>query len=482
MWKRALSASQLIEGLTPARPKIPRVIEAAIADLLPDGPFDLVAISCSLGQPETYRSAPWIALICKQRYGAPIILGGESMQYGALKRMLPFLEARNIVDWVGSGPGEHTLDHILLALSDSGLLRITPGLFARLDETWIENPPGDEEECLDPWFSDVDFSSYRWSPKTRMTSAADVGVLNPVLSLPMRFVRGCPSRCAFCKESTGPRLAAASPERAAKAIRRLRELHGVDRFHFLHSTLNFSREYFLALCRSLSSLAPGILWSDCVRPHCFDTELAEAARAAGAVRLVFGFESASERVLAMIGKKQRPHEVAAALRAAHGAGIWTALEVIVGFPGETQEDLKETIGFLNKNAAYLDEVWVNQFFLDVRSLMFKEPHRYGIEEVEDARYTTTDNVFDFPYPPIRFREPGCSFEEQGEKIARARELLLNSTSITDGDAEGLSSLTLLFSLGDTTDARQIAKYWLRTETSLTSRSPDRYLDDVEKST
>jgi len=318
-------------------------------------------------------------------------------------------------------------------------------------------PDGEEPQCLYPDFTDVDFHAYEWVPEPQIPKESMNNVFSPIRSLPFRFIRGCPFRCSFCKESGNSKVLAAKPQEVVEAISKLVQHHDIHCYHFLHSTLNISKKYFIHFCTELQNSNKGILWSDCVRPDIFDEESALVASQSGAIKLVFGFETASKRILNKINKQLHPQQVARALKASHDVGIWTAVEVIVGFPGETQIDIEETIDFLTSCSQWIDEVWVNRFFLDVRSQMFRNPTHYGIVEVLDRRTSMFQNPFDIPYPPIRFREYGRSFEEQEASAEQARQQVVKQSGILEGDAELQSSLHLLFSLGGRIGSRDIVR-------------------------
>jgi hypothetical protein len=128
-----------------------------------------------------------------------------------------------------------------------------------------------------------------------------------------------------------------------------------------------------------------IQWSDCVRANNLDQELLIKMRKAGAVRLVIGLESASPRLLEYINKRVTREQVAQVFRWAHEAGIMTSVEIIAGFPTETDDDIRATLDFLEQNRDYIDEAYLNPFYLERNSLMFRYPQRYGIENIRTER-------------------------------------------------------------------------------------------------
>jgi hypothetical protein len=309
------------------------------------------------------------------------------------------------------------------------------------------NAPAEELMCDDPDFSDVSLSAYAWDPAHHWPpDVLEREQPSIVRTLPARFIRGCPSSCAFCKESGRQSLSYPPAEELAARVAQMARRYQVNAVHLLHSTLNVTRDYLAAFCSSLQRTGVDIAWSDCLRPDSFDRDVAALARASGAVRVIFGLETASRRQLRTIGKKLEPDQVSQALCVASEAGLWTGLEVIVGFPGETPEDRDMTVSFLRENRSHIDEIWVNRFFLDVRSRMFRKPKLFGIAEVQDRRLTPDLGPLDHAYPPIRFRTVGRTFETEEQLGNQAVREVIDRTGIPGGDALGLISFCALAAL------------------------------------
>jgi len=106
--QKEVTPKAMFEFTDITRPFLEGWLSNAIRALLPHSNFDIVAISCALGQPECFSIAVIIGKICKQTYQAKIIIGGESQQYGMLKRLYNRIYHAKAADWVATGPGEPT--------------------------------------------------------------------------------------------------------------------------------------------------------------------------------------------------------------------------------------------------------------------------------------------------------------------------------------------------------------------------------------
>ncbi len=104
---------------------------------------------------------------------------------------------------------------------------------------------------------------------------------------------------------------------------------------------------------------------------------------AGCVKLTFGFESGSLKIIELIDKRINLDHAERVLKWCYELGIWVDIEVIVGLPQEYDEDFNATCEFINKNKKYINYFWINEFFVVPNSLIGRYPEKYGIELIKD---------------------------------------------------------------------------------------------------
>jgi radical SAM superfamily enzyme YgiQ (UPF0313 family) len=76
----------------------------------------------------------------------------------------------------------------------------------------------------------------------------------------------------------------------------------------------------------------------------------DVLRRLGVRSVAFGAESASDKVLALMGKTGCSAEInQRALDVIIDSGLSCSVSVVVGFPGETEEDLDKTMEFVKRN-------------------------------------------------------------------------------------------------------------------------------------
>jgi radical SAM superfamily enzyme YgiQ (UPF0313 family) len=126
-------------------------------------------------------------------------------------------------------------------------------------------------------------------------------------------------------------------------------------------------------------------------------DLLALARRAGCRHLHYGFESGSERMLDLMGRDYSPAQAREVLAATKAAGIETRINLMVGFPGETDETVGETIAFVRENAGIIDLVdTVNPVYLMAMSDLYEHRGEYGIETPDEIPDNWVDGRLDQP--------------------------------------------------------------------------------------
>lgn len=201
------------------------------------------------------------------------------------------------------------------------------------------------------------------------------------LILPIRFIKGCTNRCIFCASSSGGLIHVVSPGAVADWLKELQEKYSPTGYLFLNDTLNISNSYLDQLCNEIIRKRLKILWSDCVRVDRLDKDIIYKMRAAGCIRMVFGMETASKKLLAYINKDIDLAQLEKMLFSADKAGIWTGIELISGLPHESEQDVKDTVSFIKKNRSHIDAIYYNAFNIKDTSVLRMDPERYGINNI-----------------------------------------------------------------------------------------------------
>jgi anaerobic magnesium-protoporphyrin IX monomethyl ester cyclase len=207
--------------------------------------------------------------------------------------------------------------------------------------------------------------------------------LTPSRVLPVWASRGCYwGHCAFCNVGYGEskhfdELQAA---RVVEEMATLSQAYDTDKFFFADEALT------PRMLRALSSLlideGASFNWATCVRCEPgINADLLKKMRRAGCRLLSFGIESGSQRVLDRMHKGTNLETMRQNLRDSAAAGIWNHAFIFFGFPGETEQDARETIEFFQANGDVIHSLSSSTFLLERYARAFENPEAYDISRI-----------------------------------------------------------------------------------------------------
>jgi anaerobic magnesium-protoporphyrin IX monomethyl ester cyclase len=166
---------------------------------------------------------------------------------------------------------------------------------------------------------------------------------------PMASSRGCPYRCTFCGSpvNMGNRLRFRSLPHVFAEMDMLRSNYGVKEFHFVDDMFNASKSRVMEFCTILKNKNWGINYTfpNGLRLNTIDEEMLVAMRESGAYAFTVGIESGSPRILAAMNKKLTVDMIREKVNLISKSGLEPSGFFLIGFPGETKEDMRMTLDF-----------------------------------------------------------------------------------------------------------------------------------------
>jgi hypothetical protein len=198
------------------------------------------------------------------------------------------------------------------------------------------------------------------------------------LVVPYSFISTCSGSCAFCANDAAVPSNCKSVDQVLEEMAALKAA-GVTALYFINSNFNDSYAFADKLCDGMIKRRFGFLWSDCANLRRVDEALLAKMRRAGAVKLTFGMETGSDRLLRFIRKGTTAVKIEKYLRASHRLGITNHIELIGGLPSETPEDIALTTDFIRRNSGYVDIYSLNPFYLYRTSPFYRQAARFGLK-------------------------------------------------------------------------------------------------------
>jgi radical SAM superfamily enzyme YgiQ (UPF0313 family) len=262
-----------------------------------------------------------------------ILIGGPQASVVDLQTLAAF----PFVDVVLRGEAEHTLPLLLAQLRGDGRFDQIPGLTYRVDGQPHRNPNA-------PLIDDLDALPFPAYHLTEYLKASDRAVLE--------LGRGCPFACTFCSTNDFFRrkFRLRSPERVLCDMRRIAATYCIRKFELVHDMFTVDRKRVTAFCEAMLASGEGFSWSCSARTDCIDEELLALMARSGCKGIFYGVEVGSEKMQAVIDKHldtQRVHEI---IDATERLGIGSTVSLICGFPEETWDDVRQSMGVFMRSA------------------------------------------------------------------------------------------------------------------------------------
>ena len=317
-----------------------RLGEGPLVSRLRSGDPDLVGVLLFTKDLPVARSL--LRAVRRTVPGARTVVGGPHPSAVPDETMAYFGES---LDFAFVGEAEAGLPALLTRLEDgtaSGLPDV-PGLVYRENGEVLVNARHFEEnlDSLDVAWDLIPPDSYPRAPHGAYFRRFPVA--------PVVTSRGCPFQCTFCAAEcvSGRKVRRRSVEDVVREIGMLRRRFGVREIHVEDDNFTGRKEYVLAFCDALRRTVPGIAWTcpNGVRIDTLDREMLESMKSAGLYFLSAGIESGSDRVLRRMKKALSVERIEEKVRLVHEAGIGISGFFMLGFPGETREEMEETIRF-----------------------------------------------------------------------------------------------------------------------------------------
>ena len=247
-------------------------------------------------------------------------------------------------DFVLVGEAEHTLLQLVQAIGNGGTAVNVPGVaFLRCSgsQVVLEKQPSPAARPFAgspaPARDLIDMTKYRdaWMGAHGMFS------LNLIAS------RGCPFRCNWCaKPIFGDSFHVRPPDEVAEEMRELKQRYGATHLWFADDIFALNRHWTQQFAREVEKRRCRVPFKIQARADLLKAETVRALKRAGCAEVWMGVESGSQRVLDAMDKGLSVDEVVAARGELHRAAIKACYFLQFGYPGETWEDIENTIALV----------------------------------------------------------------------------------------------------------------------------------------
>lgn len=163
--------------------------------------------------------------------------------------------------------------------------------------------------------------------------------------------QGCPYRCKFCYEygTYNAWWSGFDAERIISDVKDLMVAHSLNGVKFYDADFFVKPSRIEQFCKGILSNGLDLKWAGSANPNDIlrferrSPNLLELIRGTGCTRLLMGMESGSNKILQLINKQTTVIDLKNVIRILTHHDFIGSFTFIVGFPGETFEDLQETL-------------------------------------------------------------------------------------------------------------------------------------------
>lgn len=289
--------------------------------------------------PDTYRIVKFV----KEHSNVPVVAGGWHCTLFPEQ-----MASSSYIDYVVVGEGEEHIVKIANALQNGG----TPekAIFPKemLDLDTLPCPEYDMDTNLERFITST------------LTDKFPESVSKPIRWLPYESSRGCPSQCTFCINVVTNNNLKYRKKSALKVVDELEYI--VNKFGITHVKMiedNFFVDIRRArgICEGIIRKGIKITWDgesrcDYFNDRILNDETLDLCRRSGLVQLALGIESGSPHTLEIMKKGITPEQAEHAVMKCNEHGIFARSSFMIEVPGETSEDIKKTIMFINRLRRY----------------------------------------------------------------------------------------------------------------------------------
>lgn len=256
---------------------------------------------------------------------------------GYLPSAMPELALKTgCVDMVSIGEGEYTWLELLNSLETGKSFKSVAGLAYMKDGEFIKTAEREfvdlaELPTLDFDLIDIEHYIYPYYYSKR--------------TLSLYSSKGCTGHCTFCYNAAfnKSRHRVRPPEQVVAEISYLVEQYGIDGIHFNDDLIFCNKEEMYRFCSLLKAADLKLNWGSSCIIGLFGKEELRYMYDTGCRWLMFGVESGSKEMLKCVKKGINYEKIEQTCSDCADIGIIARAGFIVGFPGESENSLRETV-------------------------------------------------------------------------------------------------------------------------------------------
>ena len=279
--------------------------------------------------------------------GVPLVVGGpHASSYPAEVLALPG------VDYVVEREGEMVIELVVRALRAGDAIEDLPGIH------WLDRDGAHQSNPRPTFIDDQDelpFIDFTAVPLERYRHHKSFSQLGPRATLPLMTSRACPFKCTYCHLFFGKGFRAMTPDRVLAEMEHHIRTTGIRDFEIIDDIFNFNYRRAREILGGIieRGLDVRLSFPNGLRGDLLPVDDIDLYRRAGTRSYAIAIETVTDRIQKEIKKNlklDRIHEVIAATARAR---IFSTGFFMLGFPGESRQEIDDTIDFAVQSRLHL---------------------------------------------------------------------------------------------------------------------------------
>ncbi|MBE0572395.1 MAG: B12-binding domain-containing radical SAM protein [Ignavibacteriaceae bacterium] len=317
-----------------------------------------------------------------------VILGGPEVRYNASDLL------KHGADFVVIGEGEETLLELI-----QKIIQTSNKDFKEIDGIGFKDNAGriifnaernlisDINTLPYPNRNGIDLSKYQDAWKKRHGQNA----------ISVSTMRGCPYTCKWCSRAVyGLTYRRRSPDKVVEEVQKIKEDYNPDTIWFVDDVFTISHNWLSGFNEELKKNNFKIKYECITRADRMNEDVIKTLKESGCFRVWIGAESGSQRIIDAMDRRVKVEQVREMINLSRKFGIEAGTFIMLGYPGETEKDIEETINHLKKSNPH-------QFTITVAypirgTEFFQEIETNQVNVFEWEKNTDRDRDFVRTYP------------------------------------------------------------------------------------
>jgi len=268
-----------------------------------------------------------------------IILGGPDVRYNKENLL------NHGADFLVIGEGEESFLELIEALyNNQSFIAINGISFKTKDGAIIINPERGLRKNLDelpfPNRKKINLHQYldTWK-KHHGYSSVTINTMRP-----------CPYSCHWCSRGVyGKSYRRRSPQNVVNEIKIIQQQYNPDNIWFVDDVFTVSHKWLEEFTVLLEEQQVKVNFECITRADRLNEEAIQLLKRAGCFRVWIGAESGSQKIIDLMDRRVDVKVVQQMINAAQKAGIQAGTFIMLGYPTETEEDIKQTLQHLKNS-------------------------------------------------------------------------------------------------------------------------------------